>query len=107
MDAANTNELVLTAGASESHIGSIVRECLQRLPADFDIEAVQRKYPVKYEDSMNTMLVQEMTRFNRLIAVIRSSLKSIDLALQVSCLTWFLPAPHNMPVLTSTMLCMQ
>ena len=61
----------------------IVAQCLAKLPPNFDIEVVQRKYPVKYEDSMNTMLAQEMSRFNKLLSVIRDSLKSISLALQV------------------------
>ena len=61
----------------------IVAQCLAKLPPNFDIEVVQRKYPVKYEDSMNTMLAQEMSRFNKLLSVIRDSLKNISLALQV------------------------
>lgn len=70
-------------GVSESLVGGLVRECLLALPAAFDLEAVQRKYPVSYEESMNSVLAQEMSRFNKLTGVIRESLQSIDLALQV------------------------
>ena len=70
-------------GASEGLVAGLVRECLLALPLAFDLEAVQRKYPVVYEESMNTVLVQEMTRFNKLTGVIRDSLQSIDLALKV------------------------
>ena len=73
-------------GASEALVASLVRECLLALPPAFDLEAVQRKYPVLYEESMNTVLVQEMTRFNKLTGVIRESLQSIDLALKVCAL---------------------
>ncbi|CAD7701708.1 unnamed protein product [Ostreobium quekettii] len=67
---------------TEDRVGMAVRECLQRLPPNYDIEAVQRKYPVRYDDSMNTVLAQEMTRFNKLLSVIKASLKDIDLAIQ-------------------------
>lgn len=69
-------------GGGEDLVAGMVRECLSRLPPDFDIEMVQRKWPVLYEQSMNTVLAQEMSRFNKLTSVIRSSLQNIDLAIQ-------------------------
>jgi dynein heavy chain len=40
-----------------------------------------KKYPVTYNDSMNTVLTQELTRFNKLIEVIHSSLHDISLSI--------------------------
>jgi dynein heavy chain len=68
--------------SAEERVAAIVRECLARLPPNYDIETVQRKYPVLYEESMNTVLAQEMSRFNKLLSVIRDSLKNINLAVQ-------------------------
>lgn len=43
---------------------------------------MQGKYPVRYEESMNTVLLQELIRFNRLTAVVRRSLLDIRKAIK-------------------------
>ena len=42
------------------------------------------KYPVIYMESMNTVLRQELIRYNRLIEVIRTSLHNLSRAIKVS-----------------------
>ena len=37
-------------------------EILKQIPQPVDLEAVSAKYPVLYEQSMNTVLIQEIIR---------------------------------------------
>eukprot|EP00611_Tribonema_gayanum_P031950 TRINITY_DN936_c3_g3_i1.p1 TRINITY_DN936_c3_g3~~TRINITY_DN936_c3_g3_i1.p1 ORF type:complete len:1333 (+),score=418.63 TRINITY_DN936_c3_g3_i1:367-3999(+) len=60
---------------------AVASDILSRLPEEFDMEAAQLKYPVLWEDSLNTVLCQELARFNALLAVIRRSLNQIRLAI--------------------------
>merc|ERR1719324_956751 len=83
-------ELLLTVGSSsggggasaEDIVGEIANSVLARMPGEFDLQEIQRVYPTKYEESMNTVLIQEATRFNRLIAVVLASLKDMQKALK-------------------------
>merc|ERR1719464_312826 len=48
----------------------------------FNLAAVSAQYPTMYEESMNTVLIQELTRFNKLNNVIKSSLRDIQKAIK-------------------------
>lgn len=46
-------------------IEELTQDILSKLPKDFDLDVVMKLYPVVYEESMNTVLRQELIRFNR------------------------------------------
>lgn len=46
-------------------VEELAEDILSKLPPNFDIQDVINRYPVKYEESMNTVLRQEIIRFNR------------------------------------------
>jgi dynein heavy chain len=84
------DNLLLTAGqaaggggsSSEDTIREVAEDILRRTPEPWDVAKVQEKYPTMYEESMNTVLIQELTRFNRLTHVIKASLHDIQKALK-------------------------
>ena len=55
---------------------------LKDVPEPFDVKSAEKKYPVSYEQSMNTVLTQELIRFNGLVSIIRSSLKDLKRAIK-------------------------
>ncbi|XP_039551458.1 dynein heavy chain 12, axonemal [Passer montanus] len=71
-----------TSGGGDSTLYAIADDILSKLPKDFDIESCLTKYPVRYEESMNTVLVQEMERFNHLIRNIRITLINLKKAIK-------------------------
>ncbi|GCC21887.1 hypothetical protein chiPu_0000269 [Chiloscyllium punctatum] len=70
------------SGSGDHVLFDIATDILEKLPKDYDIEEALNKYPVKYEESMNTVLVQEMERFNNLIRTIRFTLQSLQKAIK-------------------------
>eukprot|EP00698_Gefionella_okellyi_P007650 TRINITY_DN186_c0_g3_i1.p1 TRINITY_DN186_c0_g3~~TRINITY_DN186_c0_g3_i1.p1 ORF type:complete len:2618 (+),score=811.11 TRINITY_DN186_c0_g3_i1:164-8017(+) len=52
-------------------------DILMRTPKPFVVHEVQKKYPVKYEESMNTVLVQECIRYNGLLETMHRSLSDL------------------------------
>ena len=57
---------------------SIQRRC----PELINIESLMKQYPTTYEESMNTVLVQEAIRYNKLLLMIQTSLRSLQKAIK-------------------------
>ncbi|XP_061640432.1 dynein axonemal heavy chain 1 isoform X2 [Phyllopteryx taeniolatus] len=75
-----------TASAGGKTLEEIVEEIVAgivvKVPQPFDVGEMMEKYPVLYEESMNTVLMQEVIRYNNLLEVIAQSLSDIVKALK-------------------------
>jgi dynein heavy chain, axonemal len=60
------------------------KDILAKVPPPFDVEKALLDFPVRYEESMNTVLTQELIRFNNLNVTITKSLKELQRAIKVS-----------------------
>lgn len=45
-------------------VEEIVGGIMEKIPGPIDVEEVMTKYPVMYEESMNTVLIQEVIRYS-------------------------------------------
>ena len=71
------------SGKSQDEVvAEVAEDMLAKLPKQFDIEQAKLKYPVVWSESMNTVLVQELQRFNKTIAKVRETLIDIGKALK-------------------------
>jgi len=86
-------DTILSLQSGESSKGGISREELIGLSAKdietkvnqrgtFDIEQIRMLYPVKYSESMNTVLLQECIRYNRLVEEMQKTLPELQKALK-------------------------
>lgn len=62
-------------------IDELCESILSQVAKPFDLEGIAKKFPVLYEESMNTVLGQECVRFNRLVKVVRGTLADIRKAI--------------------------
>lgn len=86
-------QAILSAGGSggggggggsnrDSILADLAKDILEKVRLPFDIRAIMKKYPVMYEESMNTVLIQEAIRFNKLLTKVHASLKELQKALK-------------------------
>lgn len=61
---------------------ALAGEILLKMRPQFDIEYVSAKYPVLYMNSMNTVLRQELIKFNDLTEIIKETLTNVQKAIR-------------------------
>ncbi|XP_026674744.1 dynein heavy chain 1, axonemal-like [Ceratina calcarata] len=70
-------EVGIAAASTEEVTTQLATEMLTGIPPIFDLTIIQQRYPVLYEESFNTVLLQEAIRYNGLLRVVKQTL--IDL----------------------------
>lgn len=72
------------SGAEESSalVRKLTRDILDKIREPFKIKEVEKKYPFNYLESMNSVLLQELARYNTLIDIIRESLNVLLMTLE-------------------------
>ncbi|XP_066555780.1 dynein axonemal heavy chain 1 [Amia ocellicauda] len=68
--------------AREEIVEEMLVGLVERVPAPIGLQEVLSRFPVLYEESMNTVLIQEVIRYNRLLQVITQSLRALGKALK-------------------------
>jgi len=68
--------------STEEQVGNIASDVLQKVRKPWNVPEIERRYPVQYSESMNTVLTQELSRYNGLIKVVRDSLSDVQKAIR-------------------------
>nr|XP_012140860.1 PREDICTED: dynein heavy chain 1, axonemal [Megachile rotundata] len=72
-----------TAAASVEEVTTqLASDMLSEIPPTFDLAELQARYPVSYNESFNTVLLQEGIRYNGLLKVVKSTLQDLLKALK-------------------------
>ncbi|XP_063979949.1 dynein axonemal heavy chain 1-like [Diachasmimorpha longicaudata] len=78
-----TNLAALQPQSTEQSTGGkttirvVVDNLLTRVPALFDVKAIQERHPVLYGESLNTVLQLEAKRYNTLLKIVSNSLSQL------------------------------
>jgi len=68
--------------SQEESLKETAKSLLDKLPQPLDTEKAAKLHPIMYEESMNTVLAQELLRFNKLLSVVRASLINLGKAIK-------------------------
>ena len=66
----------------EDQIANIAKDLETDMIPPWDEEKVKLVYPIDYNESMNTILGQEIAKYNKVVRVLNESLKELQLALR-------------------------
>lgn len=69
------------AQSADEELLHTVKKIVEDMPANMDVEGAKKKYPVDYNESMNTVITQEMDRFLKLQLEIRTSCRDVENAI--------------------------
>ncbi|KYN02640.1 Dynein heavy chain 1, axonemal [Cyphomyrmex costatus] len=75
-------ELGVTVTSVEEVTTQIAKNMLAMMPESFDLITMQTRYPMSYEESFNTVLVEEAKRYNDLLEIVKSTLQDLLKALR-------------------------
>ncbi|XP_068109284.1 dynein axonemal heavy chain 1 [Hyperolius riggenbachi] len=64
-------------GSREEMVEEVAESILKKVPPLIPIQDVMAKYPVMYQESMNTVLIQEVIRYNRLLGALSQTLSDL------------------------------
>jgi dynein heavy chain len=68
--------------SNEEIFCEIANELEAQMPAPVDLLAVERSYPVRYDECLNTVLLMELGKMNRLLIKLNGTLKNVQLAVK-------------------------
>jgi len=68
--------------SSDATISGVANDVISKVVESYNLEEAALKFPVRREESMNTVLCQELLKFNLLTDTIRASLRDVIKAVQ-------------------------
>lgn len=71
-----------TGKTRDEQLTDIALMVQSRVPKPFSMDYVSKRYPIDYKESMSTVLLQEVIRYNRLLSEIHSSIVEMIKALK-------------------------
>jgi dynein heavy chain, axonemal len=71
-----------SASTPDDVVKTLAAAIQNKVAEPFNLDQFRRKYSTKYEDSMNTVLVQEAIRFNRLVTLLHQTLEQLPMAIK-------------------------